>query len=122
MNRLAQQIHDEIRRNGPVPFAEFMRRALYDPTHGYYSRAQKQIGRRGDFFTSVSVGSFFGELLAFQFARWIEALPKLQTGFQIMEAGAHDGQLAFDILEAMAAHEPALFKSLEYWLVEPSNV
>jgi len=108
-------------RNGPMAFAEFMSRALYDPAHGYYSRAHKQIGKRGDFFTSVSVGSFFGELLAFQFARWVEALSKSQTVFQIVEAGAHDGQLALDILGAMAAHESALFKSVEYWIIEPSN-
>ena len=104
-----------------MPFAEFMARALYDSTHGYYSRAQGQIGKRGDFFTSVSVGSFFGELLAFQFARWMEGLPKQEAAFQIVEAGAHDGQLAHDILEAMAEHESALFASIEYWIIEPSG-
>src|SRR5689334_21186441 len=99
MNALARQLHDEIRRFGPMSFAEFMRRALYDPIHGYYNRPQSQIGQRGDFFTSVSVGPFFGELLAFQFARWMERLPRVPGSFQCVEAGAHDGRLAFDILE-----------------------
>jgi len=121
MNVLAQQIREEIRRDGAMPFAEFMRRALCDPAHGYYSRAHGQIGKRGDFFTSVSVGPFFGELLVFQFARWIEALPQSQSGFQIVEAGAHDGQLARDVLEAMAQHEPVLLKSIEYSIIEPST-
>lgn len=126
MNPLAQQLHERIQRAGPIPFAEFMQCALYDPVHGYYTRSLPQIGKRGDFFTSVSVGSFFGELLAFQFARWIEALLRkgenFQSGrvFQCVEAGAHDGQLAFDILDALEDSEPKLFTSLQYWIVEPS--
>jgi SAM-dependent MidA family methyltransferase len=126
MNALAQQLAVEIQTRGPLPFAEFMRRALYDPKHGYYSTSVRPIGKRGDFFTSVSVGSFFGELLAFQFARWIEGLLRKGEDFQwdrkfhIAEAGAHDGRLAFDILEALEETEPKLFASLEYWIVEPS--
>ncbi len=103
-----------------MPFAEFMQRALYDPQRGYYSSPHSQIGRRGDFFTSVSVGPFFGELLAFQFARWLEALRNTALPLQFIEAGAHDGQLALDILSATQQSEPKLFASLEYWIVEPS--
>ena len=29
-------------------------------------------GGSGDFYTSVSVGELFGQLLAFQFAEWLE--------------------------------------------------
>ena len=35
---------------------------------------RREIGRRGDFFTSVSVGPVFGEMLAFQFAQWLEEI------------------------------------------------
>jgi SAM-dependent MidA family methyltransferase len=119
MNALAREIRAEIMERGPMPFAEFMRRALYHHEHGYYSRPGRSIGRRGDFFTSVSVGKFFGELLAFQFARWIENPPESKSGFQIVEAGAHDGQLARDILESLREREPALMATLEYWIVEP---
>ena len=45
-----------------------MELALYCPICGYYEREEDTIGRRGDYYTSVSVGSLFGELLAFQFA------------------------------------------------------
>jgi SAM-dependent MidA family methyltransferase len=120
MNTLEQQLAAGIRTNGPMSFAEFMRRALYDPQHGYYNRSPDQIGRRGDFFTSVSVGSFFGELLAFQFARWIEKLPRMTFSFQCVEAGAHDARLAFDILEALENSEPAVFAKMQYWIIEPS--
>ena len=36
----------------PIPFEEFMRRALYDPEHGYYARSIAGVGRRGDFTTA----------------------------------------------------------------------
>lgn len=121
MNPLAEQLASEIRASGPISFAGFMGRALYDPAHGYYGRALQQIGRRGDFFTSVSVGPFFGELLAFQFARWMENFPREVTSYQCVEAGAHDGRLAFDILEALEESEPKLFPKVQYWIVEPSR-
>jgi SAM-dependent MidA family methyltransferase len=120
MNALGEQIREHIRQHGPMPFAEYMSRALYDPIHGYYRHAGDQIGKRGDFFTSVSVGSFFGELLAFQFARWFEAMQEPASVFQIVEAGAHDGQLAHDVLKTFEQHEAALFRTVEYWIVEPS--
>lgn len=119
MNPLGAQLREHIRQFGPMPFAEFMRRALYDPTHGYYSRETRKIGKRGDFMTSVSVGPFFGELLAFQFARWVESLSHRAPSIQIVEAGAHDGQLARDVLESLQVNEPWLFTALEYWIIEP---
>ncbi len=120
MGALAEMIRAHIERDGPLPFAQFMSLALYHPQHGYYSSARGQIGARGDFMTSVSVGSMFGELLAFQFARWFEAEREPESKFQIVESGAHDGQLAFDILEALEDQESALFARVEYWIVEPS--
>jgi len=120
MIALAAMIRAHIERDGPLPFAQFMWLALYHPQLGYYNRELGQIGRRGDFITSVSVGSMFGELLAFQFARWIEVERDEQSTFQIVESGAHDGQLAFDILESLEDQESALFTRAEYWIIEPS--
>jgi SAM-dependent MidA family methyltransferase len=69
---------------GVLSFARFMELALYHPEWGYYERTSAQIGRQGDFYTSVSVGPLFGELLAFQFAEWQSAHPA--QPFQILEA------------------------------------
>jgi SAM-dependent MidA family methyltransferase len=117
MNRLADQLREQIQRDGPLPFAEFMRMALYDPQLGYYAQAGQQIGRKGDFITSVSVGPFFGELLAFRFARWLEQIKA--PVLRIVESGAHDGQLAHDVLSAIRNDESRLFANIEYWIVEP---
>jgi SAM-dependent MidA family methyltransferase len=118
MASLSVQIQDEIRRDGPISFARFMELALYAPGLGYYEK-QQAIGRRGDFFTSVSVGPLFGELLGFQFAQWLEeGAPSGPC--QIIETGAHDGTLAGDILGWMQQWRPGLFARLEYCVVEPS--
>jgi SAM-dependent MidA family methyltransferase len=118
MNRLSLQIQEEIGRDGPISFARFMELALYAPGLGYYER-QREIGRRGDFFTSVSVGPLLGELLAFQFAQWLGRDGPLDR-LQIVEAGAHQGALAADILGWMRRRRPDLLARLGYWLVEPS--
>jgi len=79
-----------------IPFSLFMEKALYHPQHGYYSR-NPRIGRGGDFYTSVSVGPCFGLLLARQILQIREQLGNPE-GFTLIEQGAHDGQLAKDIL------------------------
>src|SRR5215469_15728541 len=97
--KLAEIIRDEIvARSGELPFDRFMELALYCPKLGYYETKRDIVGRRGDFYTSVSVGNLFGELLAFQFAEWLEDIKGPGNGVKIIEAGAHDGQLARDIL------------------------
>jgi len=118
---LNEILASEIAHAGVLPFARFMELALYCPLYGYYEAQKQTIGRRGDYFTSVSVGSLFGELLAFQFARWLETGAGPQPQIQrIIEAGAHDGQLALDILAWLRAHRPKLFDRLEYVILEPS--
>ncbi len=111
--------------------------ALYCPIYGYYEKEEDNIGRRGDYYTSVSVGSLFGELLAFQFAEWLEEVPgwgatgrvlgpdgKASAGTEVMrvvEAGAHEGGWPADVLGWLRQHRPALFERLGYWIVEPSD-
>ncbi len=120
MNALAEIIRSEAARDGALPFARFMELALYHPVHGYYERDAPTVGRQGDFITSVSVGSLFGELLAFQFAEWLAERGMPDAPLQIVEAGAHDGRLAADILGWLRAWRPELFAALEYRIIEPS--
>src|SRR5271170_7469724 len=100
MKILSEIIRAEAARDGILPFARFMELALYCPVHGYYETQKDTVGRRGDFFTSVSVGNLFGELLAFQLAGWLESEVRSQKSeVRIIEACAHDGKLAKDILK-----------------------
>ena len=118
---LVELIRSKIRTDGPVSFAWFMDQALYHPEHGYYSSGRAKLGRQGDYFTSVSVGPMFGRLLAFQFAEIWEQLGR-PVGFQIVEQGAHEGQLAHDVLLTLATISPECFETVCYHLIEPSPV
>jgi SAM-dependent MidA family methyltransferase len=123
LNRLEHIITAEIDRRGFIPFARFMELALYCPVYGYYEKEADTVGRRGDFYTSVSVGSLFGELLAFQFGEWLEGLDSGGKAGQqkLVEAGAHDGRLAEDILTGLLQFRRGVFDRVEYWIVEPSE-
>ncbi|HMF80771.1 MAG TPA: SAM-dependent methyltransferase, partial [Candidatus Acidoferrum sp.] len=96
---LIRCIRAEIEKQGPISFARFMHQALYHPEHGYYSSGRCAIGRKGDYFTNVSVGPLFGEFLAAQFAEMWERLGSVED-FTVIEQGAHDGQFARDVLES----------------------
>ncbi len=115
---LVCRIRDEIRSRGVLSFARYMEIALYDPEWGYYESGREIIGRRGDYLTSVSVGSVFGELLAHQIGHWLAGIPG--EAAVIVEAGAHDGELAADILAGLRTWQRDRFSSLQYWILEPS--
>jgi SAM-dependent MidA family methyltransferase len=175
LSEVVKIIAEEIRTSGAITFRRFMELALYCPVCGYYEKEGDTIGAGGDYYTSVSVGSVFGELLAFQFGEWLgergvrsaecgvadrnggclggekekseirnpksEGNPKTEIRspkfevrssksvvgkagrerVQIVEGGAHRGELAADILRWLRRRRPELFGRLEYWIVEPSE-
>ncbi len=129
-----------------------MELALYCPVYGYYEKEADTVGRRGDYYTSVSVGPLFGELLGLRFSQWLDQLmqPSLSPQFKangpcgpeavqpmprgwttgrplspdsslrLVEAGAHKGDLARDILRWFQQRRPELLERLQYVVVEPS--
>jgi SAM-dependent MidA family methyltransferase len=118
---VVERIRAEIKARGPVPFAWFMQQALYHPEHGYYSSGRCAIGRRGDYFTNVSVGPIFGQLLAAQFAEIWERLGKIDN-FVLVEQGAHHGEFARDVLESARKRWPDFFATVNYRIIEPFPV
>src|ERR1035437_8449725 len=120
MNPLSEIICREVAQHGVLSFARFMELALYCPVHGYYETKKDNPGRHGDFYTSVGVGKLFGQLLAFQFAEWLETLNPQPSTLNLVEAGAHDGQLARDILTWLQLNRPELSDRVEYRVIEPS--
>ena len=111
---LTDFIRQAIARRGPVRFDWFMEQALYHPELGYYSSGRCEIGRKGDYFTNVSVGPLFGRMLAAQFAEMWEMMERPRE-FMIVEQGAHHGEFASDVLTAMRDF-PA---TLRYAIIEP---
>lgn len=121
MPSLEEILRETIAREGPITFARFMEAALYHPEHGYYSSGRCAIGRRGDYFTSVSVGPLFGKMLAAQFVEVWEKLDR-PNEFTIVEQGAHHGEFAGDVLANLRAHHPDCFAVVGYRIVEPFPV
>src|SRR4030095_67815 len=115
---LISWLRTEIEKQGPQSFAWFMQQALYHPERGYYSSGRCQIGRKGDYFTNVSVGPLFGQLLVAQFHEIWEHLGKTND-FVIVEQGAHGGQCALDVLEFVQKRLPEFFDVLRYRILEP---
>ena len=119
--------------------AAFMDHTLYDREAGYYACVAKRSGRAGDFFTSVDVGPVFGELLEIQLAEMatILATPAVETArqtekmqisagsassavdvFDLVDAGAGDGQLTADILRAARRRHPQVYGRTHLHLAE----
>jgi SAM-dependent MidA family methyltransferase len=118
LSPLEQALCAEIAQHGPISFHDFMARALYDPNYGYYGAGKARVGRGGDFFTNVSVGSLYGRLLARQFGEMWRLLGQPQD-FVLVEQGAHSGDCASDVLAGLREFDPACFAATTLWLVEP---
>jgi len=113
-------IVERIRSSGPITVADYMRMALYEPGLGYYAARTVRSGREGDFYTSVDVGPLFGELLSVQLRQMWQLLgsPDRMT---LVEAGAGNGRLARDVLQAIVATDPAFYDAIDLALVETSG-
>ena len=101
-----------------------MELALFCPVYGFYEKEEDTIGAAGHFYTSVSTGKLFGEILGYRFADWLSELSCVQSQnskVQIVEAGAHRGELARDLLLWSQRYWAELFERLHYWIVEPSE-
>jgi SAM-dependent MidA family methyltransferase len=118
-SRLRQNIADEIRRDGPMPFSRYMQMCLYEPELGYYSRSREQFGKAGDFYTSSDVHAVFGRLLARQFEEMWRALDSPER-IDVIELGPGRGLFARDVLDWSAKYLPELARALRYTLVEQS--
>lgn len=111
-------IRGEILERGQVTFARFMELALYAPGVGYYEREGGQTGRGGDYYTSVSVGPVLGFLVA----GWVARVCAGFEGIDLVEAAAHDGRLAADVLGALGQFHPGTAERVRYTILEPSAV
>ncbi len=117
MNPLAELLAERIRRFGPIPFAEYMREALYHPIYGYYSQPERE--RFADYYTSVDVHPIFGRLLVRQFEQmW--RLAGQPARWELVEAGAGVGRLAGHVLEFAEKKWPEFYEAVRYVAVERS--
>lgn len=101
-HELVQVIAAKITHNGPIPFADYMEMALYEPGRGYYSAGLRKIGDGGDFVTAPQLGNVFARCLANQLSQVGTHL----GSYEILEIGAGNGVLAADLLTTLQDHHP----------------
>jgi SAM-dependent MidA family methyltransferase len=97
---LRDRLITRIRREGPLPFDEFMRVALYDSDEGYFATGPLRSAKEGDFLTSPEVSPLFGETIACCVdaeARRIGADP-----VDVLELGPGSGSLLRPLLDALS--------------------
>src|SRR2546423_1669857 len=108
-----QLIIERIQREGPLPFAEYMRMALYEPGYGYYVTGAAKMGWEGDYFTSTDVSTLFANCMGRQlYAMW-EKL-KRPPEFLIVEEGAGRGHLAEGVQAWAQREAPDFLAVLDY--------
>ena len=115
MTGAEREIRRRIEREGAIPFAEFMELALYHPD-GYYA-ARRGIGASGDYYTSPIVHPAFGALIAVQLRVMWETLGR-PSRFHVVEAGAGDGTLAWDILSFASEWTDDFARALRYVAID----
>ena len=114
---LEARLRDEIRRRGPIPFADFMRVVLYDPDGGYYSSLDERIGPAGDFYTAPATHPAFGALLALQLEHCWELLGQPES-FTVVEEGGGKGHLAQDVFNYTQHLAADFCTAVDYRIVE----
>jgi SAM-dependent MidA family methyltransferase len=114
---LVALLREEIRHSGPITFARFMQRALYEPGLGYYAAAPDRPTRAGDFLTAPELHPLFGHAIARQMDEMWQLLGRPHS-FVVREYGAGTGTLGLTILQGLAAmHAPSL-EAVRYQPVE----
>ena len=114
---LVAAIRDEISHDGPIPFARFMERALYEPGHGYYRRPAPGPGRDGDFLTAPEAHPIFGAAVGRLVEEAWEALAR-PAPFTVVEHGAGTGALAAGMLGELRAAGSPIADAIRYHPVE----
>ncbi|MEB3297734.1 MAG: SAM-dependent methyltransferase [Cyanobacteriota bacterium] len=128
MSQAAQAVPDWLLKRlqqcgGSVPFSTYMEWVLHDPVHGAYGSGRLQIGPKGDFATSPSLGADFAALLAPQLADWLgrlEAEASSSRPLSLVETGPGEGSLALQLAEELTGRWPQLASRCELVLVEPN--
>ena len=115
---LVASLRDEVATNGPITFARFMERALYEPGHGYYRRPDAGPGLAGaDFLTAPEAHPVFGAAIGRLLEQAWDAMGRPAT-FTVTEPGAGTGALAAGLLGGLRDLGSPLYEAIRYRPVE----
>jgi SAM-dependent MidA family methyltransferase len=98
-----------------MKFSEYMTEWLYG-NDGYYA-TYKNIGKEGDFYTSVSTSKFFGGTIAKHIIKLVDEGFLARDGV-VCEIGAHHGYYLADVCEFIYTLRPKLLGTLQFVIIE----
>jgi SAM-dependent MidA family methyltransferase len=110
-------IRAEIERDGPITFARFMERALYEPGLGYYATSAARPTRAGDFLTAPELHPVFGHALARQLDEMWRRMGRPEP-FVVREYGAGTGTLFLALLDGLLRIDSGLAGAISYQPIE----
>ncbi|NII72766.1 SAM-dependent MidA family methyltransferase [Dyella sp. SG562] len=113
-DHLLARLREHIAAHGPMPFAEYMGRCLYEPGLGYYSAGATKFGAAGDFITAPELGDLFARCVAKVIGPVLELLG---DEADVLELGGGSGAFAESAL--LAFHANAQLPR-RYLILEPS--
>jgi SAM-dependent MidA family methyltransferase len=87
--------------SAPIPFEQFMAKALHDPSNGYYARQIRGVGRRGDFTTAPMLSSAPARAIA----TWASKALAETKCRNLIEAGPGEGSLAAAVFKHLPWHQ-----------------
>jgi SAM-dependent MidA family methyltransferase len=101
---LVERLRAEIQAAGPITFARFMARALYEPGLGYYAASRLRPTREGDFLTAPELHPIFGRAVLTQVEQMWQRLGE-PAAFAVREYGAGRGTLG-EVFAGRFAYQP----------------
>lgn len=115
---IAQEI---LANGGCVTFARFMELALTHPTDGYYCRARRPIGWRGDFSTAPLLCPEFNQALGRLVEEILDGVSAAQgreSEVAVIELGPGGAEVASTVLAGWGIRRPDLRERVKWVLVE----
>ncbi|OAS13832.1 hypothetical protein A8708_24730 [Paenibacillus oryzisoli] len=107
-------------RDQRISFRDYMEICLYEDTVGYYQKDRIKIGKQGDFYTSSSIGTVMGEMVAAFISKQLHTRANHLHAIEIVEWGGGNGRMARQLLDEMKRVDPDLYQLITYTLIESS--
>lgn len=116
-NELVHLIKQELSQypDNLMSFSTYMSRCLYEPVYGYYQIDKPKVGRQGDFYTSVQVGTIMAEMLMKHMRKRCAERGWEWSDVMLVEWGAGTGRLASQLLSICRDEQsfPACYVMIE---------
>jgi len=100
-----------------ITFRDYMDICLYHEPGGYYRSEELKIGKAGDFYTSSSIGTVMGEMVA----AFLATSASADTRIDLVEWGGGNGRMALHVLDELRLTAPDLYSRLSYIMIESSS-